>query len=112
MDPIPTTLTEDQEFMWDVLSNNPSRLAHLWANEMMSKKPKILNQMADKHIDYMLKHFSEEEIVRVLKTWLSVYNLPLSPERMVSFENFHRQLGSYIQRNVSSIQPYSSIQPH
>lgn len=103
-----TTLTNEQQLTWDVLSNNAERLSHVWAKELTGLKPKKFAKLAANHINFMLANFSKEETARTLKTWLTTYDLPLNTNSLTSFDEFHNQVGLYILDNLKNIVPYEN----
>ena len=103
-----TTLTNDQQLTWDVLSNNAERLSHIWAKELTTVKRKQINNLANERIKFMLTNFSNEQIARTIKTWLHTYQIPLDPNEISSFDDFHNQVGQYIAENLRIITPYEN----
>jgi len=65
-----------------------------------------MNSTADKHILTIMHLFDKEQSVRILKTWLSTYKLPLDPNRLKTFDQFHEQFGKFIIDNTEIIQSY------
>jgi len=89
-------MTEDQQHMWDLLTNDPERLCHRWAEDIMKNK-RYMHQRADHYIGIMLNQFSVEDMAAVLSTWLKAYQMPLEPDKLKNFDDFHAKCGSYIQ---------------
>lgn len=98
-------MTDEQKHMWAMLRYNPQFLAHKWADEMSAVKNDALklNTLADEFIHYMIKNFKPLDTARTVKTWLNTYQLPLEPEHIHSFDDFHNQCGSFIVKNINSI---------
>jgi len=98
-------VTEDQELMWAMLKSEPQKLCHLWAEEMMSVKTnaKEMNALADDYVLYMLNRFSHIDTCRTIKTWLTTYALPIEPERISSFDQFHINCGRFVLNNIDVI---------
>ena len=65
-----------------------------------------MNSTADKHISTIMHLFDNEQSVRILKTWLSTYKLPLDPNRLKTFDQFHEQFGEFIINNTATIESY------
>jgi len=65
-----------------------------------------MNSTADKHLSTIMDLFDKEQSVRILKTWLSTYKLPLDPDRLKTFEQFHEQFGKFIIDNTATIKSY------
>lgn len=98
-------MTEDQEHMWAMLKCEPEKLCHTWANQLLECKnnAKAMNALADDYIFYMLSRFSHFDTCRVLKTWLTTYKLPIEPERIKSFDQFHVNCGKFVMNNIGII---------
>ena len=88
-------MTEDQQLVWDLLTNNAEHLCHAWAKDIM-KSRRGIDRRADHYIGVMLREFSVDDTCRVLHTWLQWYKMPLDPNKLENFNNFHKQCGSYI----------------
>ena len=95
------------------LLKGPDWYAHRAANEMLMilnqgkrKRYKSMNSTADKHLLTIMDLFDKEQSVRILKTWLSTYQLPLDPDRLKTFDQFHEQFGKFITNNAGLIKSY------
>ena len=88
-------MTNDQQHMWDLLTNDPGRLCHRWAEDIMKSK-RYMHRRADHYIGIMLNQFSAEDMTRVLHTWFKQYQMPLEPDKLKTFDDFHVKCGSYI----------------
>ena len=95
------------------LLKGPDWYAHRAANEMLMilnqgkrKRYKSMNSTADKHLLTIMYLFNKEQSVRILKTWLTTYSLPLDPNRLKTFDQFHEQFGKFIIDNTAIIQSY------
>lgn len=64
--------------------------------ERFEKKDSNWNDMTDKFFEYMMKNFPTELVVMGAKTALTTYNLPLDPQKMSSFDEFHKRFGKYV----------------
>lgn len=98
-------MTEDQEYMWAMLKSEPQKLCHAWADQMVACKSdaKAMNALADDFIYYMLDRFSHTDTCSVIKTWLTVYKLPIEPEHIASFTRFHINCGQFVVNNPEII---------
>jgi len=98
-------VTEDQELMWAMLKSEPQKLCHWWAKEMVRCKSdaKAMNALADDYVSYMLNRFSHMDTCRVIKTWLKTYQLPIEPENITSFDQFHNECGRFVLNNLGTI---------
>ena len=54
------------------------------------------NEMSDNFFKYMMDNFPTELVVMGAKTALTNYNLPLDPQSMKSFDEFHKRFGKYV----------------
>jgi hypothetical protein len=75
-------------------------------NQGKRKRYRSMNSTADKHLLTIMDLFDKEQSVRILKTWLSTYKLPLDPDRLKTFEQFHEQFGKFIIDNTATIKSY------
>ena len=75
-------------------------------NQGKRKRYKSMNSTADKHILTIMNLFDNEQSVRILKTWLITYKLPLDPNRLKTFDQFHEQFGKFIINNTEKIESY------
>ena len=60
------------------------------------KKVKDWDKMSDNFFRYMMDNFPTELVVMGAKTALTNYNLPLDPQKMSSFDEFHKRFGKYV----------------
>jgi hypothetical protein len=60
------------------------------------KKAKGWDDMSDNFLHYMMTNFPTELVVMGAKTALTNYNLPLDPQKMKSFDEFHKRFGKYV----------------
>jgi len=60
------------------------------------KKVKGWDKMADNFFRYMMDNFPTELVVMGAKTALTNFNLPLDPQKMTSFDDFHKRFGRYV----------------
>ena len=104
-------MSEHQRLM--ALLKGPDWYAHESAKDLLAvlnqgkrKRYKSMNFTADKHILTIMHLFDKEQSVRILKTWLSTYELPLDPYRLKTFDQFHKQFGKFVIDNTEIIQSY------
>jgi len=98
-------VTEDQELMWAMLKSEPQKLCHAWADQMVACKSdtKAMNALADDFIYYMLDRFSHSDTCSVIKTWLTVYKLPIKPDHIASSTRFHVNCGKFVMAHAETI---------
>jgi hypothetical protein len=105
------SVTEDQEYMWAMLKCEPQKLCHTWADQLMVCKSdeNAMNALADDFVYYMLDRFSHTNTCRVIKTWLTVYKLPIEPGRLTSFDQFHVNCGQFVVNNPEIIDVFEKV---
>lgn len=54
------------------------------------------HQMADHFINYMMQNFETELVVMGARIALTTYQLPIQPNKLKSFDEFHTRYGKYI----------------
>lgn len=96
-----------------LLLKGPDNYAHQAGQEMLSvlnsgkrKRYVAMFKTADRHFETIMKIFCAEQVLRIVKTWLNYYNLPLDPDRLKTFNTFHLTLGNFIIDNPSMIRSY------
>jgi hypothetical protein len=94
-------MTEDQQLMWDILTNDPVRIAQVSAQELagLAKRRGLVTfyKRVDYWLTYIMNNIHDEiEVVRIVKTWFFNYDLPLHPGRCKSFDRFHKVYGKVI----------------
>jgi len=99
----------DQDLMWDLLSDNHGKLAHVWGQELaaLSKRrnKKQFRARADECLSSTLS-WPVEARARAVKTWLSTYKIPLNPAEMASSDQFHQTTANFVFSNRESIRSY------
>jgi hypothetical protein len=91
-------MTEDQQLMWDMLKADPAALCHAWAQDILQSK-RTMHRKADRYLGIALNLFSVEDIVGIMKTWISHYDMPLHPNRLTNYDAFHKRCGHYVFNN-------------
>lgn len=61
-----------------------------------STKQDDWNVMADYFLKFMMENFNTELVVMGARTALTTFNLPLVPNRLKNFADFHKKFGKYI----------------
>lgn len=96
-----------------LLLRGADRYAHISAKEMKTvlesgKRNRVSSMLkiADRHFGVIMQVFSVEHTAMILKTWLSVYQLPLDATRLKTFDIFHATYGSWILKNAGKIKGY------
>lgn len=102
------SLNTEQQLFWDALKGAPYHTHHM-AQDMMSVrgKSKRLNQRADQHLATIMRLYTSDEVIRIVYTWLTVYQLPLDARRLCTFDQFHRCYGPRVLNMIGTkITPY------
>jgi hypothetical protein len=60
------------------------------------KKDKNWNAMTDNFFSFMMSNFETELVIMGTKLALSTYKLPLDPDEIACFDEFHKKFGKYI----------------
>ena len=55
-----------------------------------------LNNMMDNFLSYMMKNFETELVIMGAKTAIKTFGLPLEPNKLKCFDEFHKKYGKYI----------------
>jgi hypothetical protein len=70
--------------------------AHFKALNGDIKKMDAWHSMADYFLAFMMKNFNTELVVMGARVALTTYNLPLMPNKLQNFNEFHKRFGKYI----------------
>ena len=104
-------ITPEQQTLWDVLSADPARLSHTYGLELKSIKNKDqFHRRVDELLYFIMANFNNEGVIRTVKTWLSVYKLPLEPAKLQAFDKFHKNYGHLIiqRQHKTTFESYES----
>lgn len=63
-------------------------------NQKVSKDS--LNKMMDNFLTYMMANFETELVIMGAKTAIKTYGLPMDPQKLKCFDEFHKKYGKYI----------------
>ena len=88
-------MTPEQKFMWDQLSNNYPTLTHEMAAKIVQADKRWLNRKANKFLG-VINTWPIEDAVRAMRTWLTIYKMPLSPSKLSNYHAFNERCGAYI----------------
>ena len=90
-------MTPEQQKFWDILSISPEKTCHAFGRELKNiRNKKQFLKRADECFEFVMSNLDAESVVRIVKTWLCVYNLPFEPDKMKSFQSFHEHYGPVI----------------
>ena len=103
-------MTREQKLFWDTLKCDAHWFAHDRARILAGLDDKLFHKTVDDLMIQMANNLSAAEIASVIKTWLTVYNLPLEPIRLgLGFEQVHGRIGQYVQTQASNIKPVEVV---
>ena len=102
-------MTPEQQQSWNIISANYPAICHAWAQELVQlsarKSQQRFHRRANDFIACML-NWPIEARCRTVKTWLSMYKLPLATDRLDSFDQFHESTGEFILAQAKNIRVY------
>ena len=101
-------MTPEQKFMWDHLCNNYPKLTHEMAAEMIQADKRWLHRKANKFLA-VVNTWPIQDAVSALATWLTIYNMPLSPSKLSNFDAFHERCNTYVLNNFKNIKRFPII---
>jgi hypothetical protein len=61
-----------------------------------SKKMDAWHPLADNFLGFMMNNFNTELVVMGARIALTTYDLPLVPQKLKNFDDFHKRFGKYI----------------
>ena len=106
----PKTMSEtDKDLMWAILSNQFEITVHQWGIELhtlakirgKSRFKKYVNSCFN-----IIMTWPIEARARAVKTFLTTYQLPLSPEEIDCFDQFHTTTGNFVLTHANKIKVY------
>jgi hypothetical protein len=71
-------------------------------HESKDKDDKKWHEMVDNFFSYMMANFTTELTVMGARVALTVYNLPFVPNKLKTFDEFHKRFGKYIVQAVGN----------
>lgn len=102
-------MTPEQQQVWGIVSGNYALVSHVWGKELAELAEKqSKNKFHSRANEYLtaILDWPIEERCRAVKTWLSVYSIPLEPDRLDSFTQFHEITGPFILNQIKKILVY------
>jgi len=92
-------MTPEQQKFWDILRIDPEKTCHRFGRELQNiQNRKQFRKRADECFEFIMSNLDTESVIRIVKTWLCVYNLPLEPDKMKCFQRFHETYSNVIQQ--------------
>ena len=102
----------DQERLLLLLAG-PEHYAHTAGQQMLTtlnagrrKRTRAMLKLADQHFNTIMNLFDIAQSANIVKTWLSVYQLPFDSGSLLSFDSFHDIHGKYILDHPHDIRSY------
>lgn len=101
------TLTPEQQRFWDALHGAQFH-AHEMARDILAVRgrAKRFHQRVDQHMYTIMNLYTAEEVIRIVKTWLCEYQMPIDCRQLVQFDLFHQRYGSIVIALSSKIKSY------
>lgn len=97
-------MTPEQQLFWNTLKCDAHWFAHDRARILASLDNKEFHKTVDDLMIQMANNLTAAEIASVIKTWLTVYNLPLAPIRLgLGFEKVTGKIGGYVLTQAKEI---------
>jgi len=103
--------SEEQKLM--LLLKGPEDYAHRAGKEMLlvlnggkRLRYKAMFKVADQHFETIMQVFNIEQSIRIIKTWLSIYQLPFDPDCLKTFDQFHDMHSSFIYDHPERVRSY------
>jgi hypothetical protein len=88
-------MTTDPNKFWTVL-RGAEHYCHKLAEDMQAVhgRQKKFHHKVDQSIYFIMENFTDQEVVNCMHTWLKIYGLPIDPDRLASFDDFHAKYGA------------------
>jgi hypothetical protein len=103
-------MTPEQRVFWDTLKCDAHWFAHDRARILSGLDDELFHKTVDDLMMQMVNNLTVADISSVMKTWLSVYHLPLDANRLgLGFEQVHSRVGGYVQTQASNIKPVEVV---
>ena len=103
-------MTHEQKLFWDTLKCDAHWFAHDRARILSSLDNELFHKTVDDLMIQMANNLTVADISSVIKTWLSVYNLPLDARKLgLGFEQVHRKIGQYVQTQAREIKSVEAV---
>ena len=97
-------MTPEQQLFWDTLKCDAHWFAHDRARVLSRLDDEDFHKTVDDLMILMANNLTVADITSVIKTWLSVYNLPLDANRLgFGFEQVYGRIGQYVQTQAREI---------
>lgn len=102
-------MTPEQEEFWKKLKYDPAGTAHNLGSSMKRLKGKKFQKAVDENMRFVVEYYTVEDTIRIVKTWLSYYQLPFDPSKMESFDLVHHYISASLMQKLEARQPIESF---
>ena len=102
------TLTPQQREFWAELSQNweyfvqresAEALAHRFGRALQGKNEEVVARVLNRHVPLIRRRrFSKQNMILIIKLWLTDYSLNLVPSQMIWYDWFHRTHGKLVMK--------------
>ena len=93
-------MTNNPNKFWTML-RGADHYCHKLAEEMQAVhgRQKKFHHKVDQSIYFIMDNFADQEVVNCMHTWLKIYELPIDPNRLISYDDFCVKYGAglYVQ---------------
>ena len=101
-------MTNEQQLIWDLLQNNPAKLAHVFGRDLqeLARQPtlQLFHRRCNQHLTHVMNNVSNHtDVLRIVCTWLSKYDLPMDPNQLPVFDRFHTTYGGHALKTSGQI---------
>lgn len=87
-------LTPEQQRFWSYFKWDPQTFTHGTAAQVLEAPKSQRSRIINAAFTRLMQSETDPEIrARVIKTWLSRYQLPMDPSEIDLFDQFHSQTG-------------------
>ena len=103
-----TSSNVDKELMWGILTANPQVIAHHHGQELKRlserKNKTQFHRRTDELLNTVMNTVADPMfVIAIVKCWLTHYQLPFEPDKLLSFERFHQEFGTFVIRHNDKI---------
>lgn len=100
-------LSSEQEQFWNAL-HGPEYHCHRMAEDILAVRgrAKLFHARIDQHLATIMHLYTGEQVIRILHTWLAVYQMPIKPMQLTNYDLFHSYYGDMIMSLSGRIKPY------
>lgn len=102
-------LTPEQQEFWSYFKWDPETFSHNTARRVLAAAKREQPRMINAAFTRLMQSETDPEIrARVIKTWLSRYQLPMDPMEIDLFDQFHSQTGPLLRSTTwaQNLEPY------